>query len=257
LNRDLMKDFLRESFPNPERKGCPDEDTLQALAEDRLPLDHPALLHVGSCSECYAEYLHMRQDFEEALAGNLSPEKNVGPVAVPAEKPPMSVPHKIVPAKAASRIRLRLLAAAAALIVLVGGEALYLAHSRQNPSHSGTLAESETPVTMSVDLFSAVTTRGLGDEATPIQRVSLPAAIVQLTVTLPRFSQTGNYEIQVSKDRAGHQLVANGFGTAAEIGGKVLLPVTLDLRPATPGAYFLATVRGSDDGTYYYPLQVR
>jgi hypothetical protein len=242
-----MKDFLRESFPNPERKGCPDEDTLQALAEDRLPLDHPALLHVGSCSECYAEYLHIRQDFEEALAGNLSPGNDVGPVAVPAEKP----------AKGASRIRLRILAAAAALIVLVGGEALYLAHSRQNPSRSGPLAKSETPVTMSVDLYSAVTTRGLGDEATAIQRISLPAAVVQLTVTLPRFSQAGKYEVQVSKDRAGHQPVTNGFGTAAEIGGKVLLPVTLDLRPAPPGAYFLATVRGSDDGTYFYPLQVR
>jgi hypothetical protein len=61
-----MKDFLRESFPNPERKGCPEEDTLQALAEDSISPNDPALLHVGSCSECYAEYLHLRQDFEES-----------------------------------------------------------------------------------------------------------------------------------------------------------------------------------------------
>jgi hypothetical protein len=252
-----MKDFLRASFPNPERKGCPDEDTLQTLAEDRLPLDHPALLHVGSCSECYAEYLHMRQDLEESLAGNLSPEKSFGTVPGPAVKPSMRLPQNVVPAKGASRTRLRLVAAAAALIVIVGGEALYLTHSWQSTSHSGTMAESTAPVTMSVDLFNAVTTRGIGDEATPIKRASLPAAIVRLTVTLPRFSQTGKYEVLVFKDRAGHQSVANGVGTAAQVGGKVLLPVTLDLRSATPGAYFLATVRGSDDGTYYYPLQVR
>ena len=68
MNRELMKDFLRETFPNPERKGCPEEDVLQALAEDRISPNDPALLHVGSCSECYAEYLHLRQDVQEASA---------------------------------------------------------------------------------------------------------------------------------------------------------------------------------------------
>lgn len=71
MNRELMKDFLRETFPNPERKGCPEEDVLQALAEDRISPNDPALLHVGSCSECYAEYLHLRQDAQEVLASTL------------------------------------------------------------------------------------------------------------------------------------------------------------------------------------------
>ena len=66
MNRELMKDFLRESFPNPERKGCPNEDVLQALAEDRIAPDDPALLHVGSCSECYSEYLHLRREVEDS-----------------------------------------------------------------------------------------------------------------------------------------------------------------------------------------------
>jgi hypothetical protein len=66
VNHELMKDFLRESFPNPERKGCPGEDVLQALAEDRIAPNDSALLHVGSCSECYREYLHLRREIEEA-----------------------------------------------------------------------------------------------------------------------------------------------------------------------------------------------
>ena len=41
-----MKDFLLETFPNPERKGCPDDKTIEALAEDRLPTDHPARMSV-------------------------------------------------------------------------------------------------------------------------------------------------------------------------------------------------------------------
>ena len=68
MNPDLMKDFLLETFPNPERKGCPDDKTIEALAEDRLPAEHPARLHVGSCSECYAEYRHYRLDWEESKA---------------------------------------------------------------------------------------------------------------------------------------------------------------------------------------------
>jgi hypothetical protein len=61
-----MKDFLRETFPNPERKGCPNEDVLQALAEDRIAPNDPALIHVGSCSECYREYLHLRREIEDS-----------------------------------------------------------------------------------------------------------------------------------------------------------------------------------------------
>ena len=38
--------------------------------------------------------------------------------------------------------------------------------------------------------------------------------------------------------------------------GKVTLNVALDLRAAKTGAYFLATIRGADNGTYYYPLKV-
>ena len=67
-----MKDFLREQFPNPERKGCPDEDVLQALAEDRIAPNDPALLHVGSCSECYTEYLHLQREIEEEKLKNHS-----------------------------------------------------------------------------------------------------------------------------------------------------------------------------------------
>jgi len=40
---DIIKDYFLETNPNPERKGCPDEATLQGLAEDRLPVSHPAV----------------------------------------------------------------------------------------------------------------------------------------------------------------------------------------------------------------------
>ena len=88
MNRELIKDFLRESFPNPERKGCPDEDVLQALAEDRITPNDPALLHVGSCSECYREYLHLRREFEESQLAKGPTSANVLPF--PSRKDEMS-----------------------------------------------------------------------------------------------------------------------------------------------------------------------
>ncbi len=64
LNRAILNDFLLEMFPNPGRKGCPDEVAMQALAEDRITPEGPTtLLHVGSCSECYREYQHFRREW--------------------------------------------------------------------------------------------------------------------------------------------------------------------------------------------------
>jgi hypothetical protein len=39
---DFIKDYFLEANPNPERVGCPGEATIKALAEDRLPVSHPA-----------------------------------------------------------------------------------------------------------------------------------------------------------------------------------------------------------------------
>ena len=242
-----MKDYLLKAFPNPERRGCPDEETTKALAERRVSLDDPAMLHIASCSECYAEYRNYRLDKEER--GELHVASS--PVLVTTEKQ-VFVPRKSSPSK-----WMVPLAIAASLICGVVGFSVYRNHQL---SKAGTTVDarlvSSNPVPVNVDLFNAVTLRGGNDEPKPLQEVTLPAASVNLAVTLPRFSQSGNYTILVAKDRAGRQVVAEGSGTTAESQGKVCVHVTLDLRKATPGAYFLATIRGSDNGTYYYPLKV-
>lgn len=236
MNPDLMKDFLLETFPNPERKGCPDDKTIEALAEDKLPPDHPARLHVGSCSECYAEYRHFRQDWEEA---------NDTTAFLDRSKVKLSRQLKAVP-----------WAVAAALLMMFVGGYVAFRHYKSAPGAGPQLASVE-PVNVSVDLSDAANTRGPAVEATPLRETSLPSSIVNLSLMLPRFSDTGNYVVTVSKDKSGAQIVASGSGDAVkEDGAKVSLKVTLDLRATQPGAYFLATVRGTDNGTYYYPLKI-
>jgi hypothetical protein len=53
---DLIRQFFLEAFPNPQRIDCPGEEIIMALAGEELPPDHPACLHVASCSECFAEF---------------------------------------------------------------------------------------------------------------------------------------------------------------------------------------------------------
>ena len=242
---DLIREYFLDAHPNPERIGCPDEKTLQDLAEDRLPLDHPARLHLASCSECVAEYLGYRNEWKQSQSSPVILDETVRR-RVPVPLPPrqsQKLPKWAYPI-------------AASILVLVGGVAVFKVSS--NHSHHPVEVASSAPLDANVDLFEATTARGTGPEedAAPLQEVTLPAAIVHLHVTLPRFSQSGQYRIMVSTDRAGTEVVAKGTGVAQESADKVMVNVTLDLRSAKPGAYFLATVRGSDNGTYYYPLQV-
>ena len=87
--------------------------------------------------------------------------------------------------------------------------------------------------------------------------MSLPSSLVHLRLILPRFSDPGSYTVAVSKDKGGTEIVARGSGMTVAAGPRLLLEVTLDLRRAQVGSYFLATVRESDNGTYYYPLNVQ
>ena len=62
------RQFFLEANPNPERQGCPDEKTLKDIAENRLPADHPARLHLASCSPCFAEFRSFKGQFETRRA---------------------------------------------------------------------------------------------------------------------------------------------------------------------------------------------
>ncbi len=148
-------------------------------------------------------------------------------------------------------------AIAASLMLFAAGGGLWeYLHLRAEHS-SGIEMTMSTPVDAQIDLSNAGTYRGQTDETNELQAITLPAAIVRLNVTLPRFSDAGPYEILVSKDQTAKQVVARAVGRAQEMDNRELLNVTLDLRAARKGAYFLATVRGEDGGTYYYPVTVK
>ena len=67
---DLIRQFFLEAFPNPQRIDCPGEEIIMALAGEELPPDHPACLHVASCSECFAEFTGCILELQKAGDSN-------------------------------------------------------------------------------------------------------------------------------------------------------------------------------------------
>ena len=74
MERDLIRKYFLEANPREDRQDCPDEATLQAIAENRFPLNHPARLHLPSCSPCFAELngdtLSKDHPFSEIVKGH-------------------------------------------------------------------------------------------------------------------------------------------------------------------------------------------
>jgi hypothetical protein len=110
-------------------------------------------------------------------------------------------------------------------------------------------------VSEAVNLWDAGTIRG--NQPGSLQSVFLPAAVVRVTIILPRFSPPGQYAVAVTQDQNGNGVVAQRSAPATINGDHESVSVELDLRAAKAGAYFLATTHEQDQASYYYPLQIR
>jgi hypothetical protein len=90
-----------------------------------------------------------------------------------------------------------------------------------------------------------------------LESVSLPAALVKVTIILPRFSRAGQYTVAVTRDQTVNDPLAHGNATSIGSGDREEVSVDLDLRKSRPGSYFLSTTHEQDQASYYYPLQIK
>jgi hypothetical protein len=132
--------------------------------------------------------------------------------------------------------------------------ALFVGLTRRGPNSKQQTANLAA-VPESVDLWNAGTFRG--DQPGPLQAVSLPAALVKVTIILPRYSDPGLYTVAVTRDQGGTDLLAKANATATGNRDREEISVYLDLRKSQPGSYFLSTTHEQDQASYYYPLQIR
>jgi hypothetical protein len=150
-----------------------------------------------------------------------------------------------------ARRRRMVLAAAVCCCLIVAAFVVLARRSADKPQQIANIAA--TPQT--VNLWNAGTLRS--GQPGPLESVTLPAALVKVTIILPRYSEPGQYAVAVTRDRTGNDLLAHGSATAIGTGDREEVSVDLDLRNSQPGSYFLSTTHEQDQASYYYPLQIR
>ena len=116
-------------------------------------------------------------------------------------------------------------------------------------------AANTTAVSQTVNLWDTGTVRG--EQPGQLQSVSLPAALINLTIVLPRHSAPGRYLVAITRDQNGNGVVAEGLAPAAAHGEREQITTSIDLSKAHAGQYFLSTTREQDQAAYYYPLEIR
>lgn len=151
-----------------------------------------------------------------------------------------------------ARLRRVALTAVVTCCLLVVGAIIWVG---RRGSHADQQGASLAASSRSLDLWNAGAYRG--NQPTQLRSVSLPTALVKATIVLPRYSTPGQYAVAVTRDQSGNDLVAKGSGIAVADGSRELVTVTLDLRSAKAGPYFLSTTREKDEASYYYPLDIR
>lgn len=64
---DNLQEYVLEHFPNPERTGCLDRETLRIFVEDpgKLDLADPKYLHIFRCAECTRDLICLRRSRDE------------------------------------------------------------------------------------------------------------------------------------------------------------------------------------------------
>lgn len=210
LKKQLQASILRD-YPNPERKGCPGDAVVRALATRPLSEnieDDSNWHHITHCAECYREFLEFSQHAKQGAT--------------------------------ASR-RMALGGIAAAIIVF----GIYLAIRGWSPeSERPQIADLQYRKTL-VDIES-MTRSGEANEKKPIVLEREPK---ELTVRLPVGSRSGTYEFQI-RDASGKAVVSKRQGASIRDGTTEFV-VLLNLSELAAGQYSMQVRRVPFDWTYY------
>jgi len=230
---DTLQNYVLEHYPNPQRIGCLDRQTLEEFVScpESLDLADPKYLHVFKCAECTRDLMALRQGRQQPIT----------------DIPQLS--SVLSPAIHSGSRRWMIWAGALAfgcvLLVIGLGWRSQLRSARRE----------EQAVSEVLDLSQSGGQRGTSVPASG--EYSLPRKLIDLHVTLPYYSPPGAYRVSVATDRKLASVKTEGRAVATSQGAETSLSVRLDLRPLPPGRYYLATTHEGDSATYFYSLKLK
>jgi hypothetical protein len=205
--------FFENASPNPDRVGCLSEEELGQLARKERRIGDPGYEHLAHCSPCYRQFRRLQAQ-----------------ATAPA---------------AASNVSRRMLAIAAAIVLVAGGTGLYLwsTHKAARPEPQGRTAEVAV-----LDLRGFLVTRGPAPSGREPLKLSRNDA--SLTILLPVGFETGTYEVRLV-DRSLVVRVLDSAARAVFENKSLLIRTRVSLRNLQPGKYQLALRRSSEDWHFF------
>lgn len=213
-------EYYSTAFPNPERVGCPDATTMQALVRRQVDraVREQIDSHMMQCSPCFNDYVRLREARE----------------------------------RSARRRKLATLAAMVVLVVMTWALARFL-KERSKEREPSTADNGNLRYEASLlDLRNKAALRGAGENGNGAPAV-LPGAPLDLSIYLPTGSEPGKYEVQVTQGPGEPLLKAQGQARLRE--HIAVLEVRLDLQQVRSGQYMF-WIREGNSSWSYYPILV-
>lgn len=221
-----------EHYPNPQRVGCLDRQTLEEFVSspESLDLADPKYLHVFKCAECTRDLMALRQSHQQQIPDILSQPSILSPAIHSGSRRWM--------------IWAGALAFCCVLVVIGIGWRKQLRSTRKE----------DQAVLEVINLSQNGGSRGT--QASSPGDYSLPRKLVDLHLILPYYSPPGAYRISVAENRQATSVMAEGTANAIADGADTRLSVRLDLRSVPPGTYYLVTTHEGDSASYFYSLRL-
>ena len=208
-------DAVPLDFPNPERIGCPESSTLDAIAGRHLSVPNidDVVDHIATCSPCFVIYSLYRKKY------------------------------------CSRNNRNRSITAAAVLAALIA--TWYFGHPFLSVPGRNTTQISEVAPSAAVLDFHDRTLERSDQVQTPgpTQTPHLRRSLLNLQIRLPLGTEDGQYALQF-RNAAG-AITAQTTGTAKWDGTIETLSARIDLRTVEPGPYTLAVRKGASSWHHY------
>ena len=232
---DKLQEYVLEHYPNPQRIGCLDHETLFNFVEAPGELDLTDLkyLHIFKCAECTRELMELRSIRE----GRLQQTSASSPTRAARQQ-------GVFP-----NWKWRISAIAASVFaVTIPFAVKWKIHSSQTSGN----ANAEDAVAETIDLSGV--SQASPEEASHEHPASLPRRLVNLRLVLPSGGPSRIYRVTVAKEKSTSSVLSEGTTYTIVQGSKTELHVKLDLRRLGTGYYFLGAVREDGRASYFYPL---
>lgn len=224
---DFARTYLSDSFPNPERQGCPPDGALRSLALNPNLSEKSVTEHLASCSPCFVRYSELLAELKlQKAAEEKSTWKRLS--AWPKTHPVLT----------------GTLVACAVVIAIVAG--ILFSRVRQpnsppnevhnTPGRRPAVEQAAVYSPFSIDLSKVSPIRGSQNPPTESLRVRLPNSPLDLALILPLGSEERAYRVTL-KD--GTKTVWSKTVQAHLTNGQMLIRFEVDLTQLAAGHYNL------------------